>query len=518
MSNHDPHRPFAKLEFATYLDKAMEDAKLSPKQVYEKTLINERSIRAWRTGERLPQISQLEILAQAINRPQDELVKALVESSKQKSSRTKSPKFLNPLNVESHLVESEKLPINSDKKVVRGLSELNQSMIYMVESLERTDNINSEILVVFQSKDRVFTDEARNRWHQALGKAIKNGWTVHQITQVAQAGRDVNRVLFAVSNILRFVDNSDKYNLYKFRQKGSPIAAHGMLIIPGKSAFISMATQNSDCIDLGIHLRVDSDNDQIEAYRARFELLKQQAEVVYEKFDSYQQPKILAAFSKCDQESGDRTVVLKRISEITRPAYFYKPDSDWAKALQKHYNFTDEQIKDHIEARKRRHDELMKRLNTSRYRYIYCKSLLDEFVQTGRVYPFYFEASLQQRLDQLKELKNLLLNSKNFEIALAEEEEEESILNIKPTFCEVKDGILTVMEVPYHDIEGKLGHKWFLIKDSTITAAFQEHLSQLWDRLKVESKDQMSVLRWITQKINTLEDRIRFSGCNVVEA
>jgi transcriptional regulator with XRE-family HTH domain len=508
MPQADLNRPFADLPFANYLDRAMEDKKMSPKKIAEQTSINERLIRAWRTGERIPKIGMLRKLAEALGHSYEELQSTWIASMEQKPARSKKAIAPNPFNVNGSSTTQIYEPEDLNERVIRELSQLQIAVISMIESLGKPSRNNNEILIAFQSKNRLFDDVSRERWNIALGDAIKKGWTVHHIIQVS---RDLDRILFAVSNLLRFVDNSEKYNLFKFKQKGAPIAAHGMIVIPGKSALICMATKNEDCLDSAIYLNASDDNDQIEAYKDRFELLRKQAELVFKKFDSYQQPQLLAAFSRSDQESGARIVSLKRISEINRPSYFYEFDSDWAKAIQKHFKFTDEELEEHIKTRRKRHEDLIERLNDSGYRYIYYKSCFERFVNEGKAYPFYFEANLQQRLDQLKEIENLLLNSPNFEIALVEEDEE-IITNMKPTFCEVKAGVIAIMEVPYHDKKGNFGgHKWFLIEDQTITRAFEEHLSQLWDRLRDSSKDQISVLRWFRQKIQTLEDRIRLS-------
>lgn len=486
----------------------MGEANLSPKQIAERTHINERLVRAWRTGERLGQLEKLPSLAKVLQCPYEELEKHLVESMKKKPERRPKTIFSSPLNVNGTSVSQKETPENFNGRVIRDKSQLRAVMISMIESLEETNDKSSEILIALQSKNRILDNEARDRWHQSLGDAIKKGWTVHHIIQV---GRDLDRILFAVSNILRFIDNSEKYNLYKFKQKGIPIVAHGVIIIPGKSALICTATKSEDDLDSGIYLNANSDNDEIEVYRERFELLTKQAEFICEKFDRYQQPELLNAFSRSDQESGSRTVMLKRISEIHRPLSFYTPNSDWAKALQKYYKFSEDEIKEHIKTRKKRHDEILERLNESRYRYIYYKSCFEQFANTGEAYPYYFKATLQQRLDQLKEIENLLLNSPNFEIALIEEDEE-NMVNIKPVFCEVKEGIAAIMEVPCYDQQGEIDHKWFLIKDSIVIRSLEEHLLQLWDRLRATSKDQISVLRWFKQKIQTLEDQIRLSN------
>jgi hypothetical protein len=513
MANTDRYRPYADLPFAMYLDRKMEEMNLSPKKIAAIVKVDERLIRAWRTGERLGQLEKLPGLAQALQCSYKELEEHLIESIKKKPSRKSRTIFSSPLNGGETSISCEKLSNDLNQQVIRDRSKLNMSMISMIESLGEPDSESHEILIVLQSKHRTLDDEARDRWHQSLGDAIKKGWTVHHIIQV---GRDLDRILFAVSNILRFIDNSEKYNLYKFKQKGSPIAAHGMIVIPGKSALICTATKNEDYLDSGIYLNANGDSEQIEVYRERFELLKKQSESVYEKFDRYQQPELLEAFSRSDQESGSRTVILKRISEIHRPLYFYAPDSDWVKALRQYFSkFTEDEFEEHIKTRKKRHNEILKRLNESRYRYIYYKSCFEEFVETGKAYPHYFTATPQQRLDQLKEIENLLLNSPNFEIALVEGDEE-NMVNIKPIFCEVKEGITAVMEVPCNDHEGNIDHKWCLIKDPTITRALEEHLLQLWDRLRATSKDQISVLRWFRQKIQTLEDKIRLSDTNSI--
>jgi hypothetical protein len=100
-------------------------------------------------------------------------------------------------------------------------------------------------------------------------------------------------------------------------------------------------------------------------------------------------------------------------------------------------------------------------------------------------------------------------SNQNFELAILSESEEAEIVNLKPSFCEVKDGIITTMEIPTgtKDDQGNLQHRWFLIADPATTTAFNDYFSEIWDRLKDDSKG-LRALAWLNKQITTLEDKL----------
>jgi hypothetical protein len=520
-------QPYATLPFAVFLSQVMEARKISPKTVETASHINERLIRAWRSGERLPSLESgyLSDLAKALGCGQKELEARLRQSLQQvprkstgrgqnhRSQQKPLPKpaVLNPLDVDQTNPLQDTTGAPPPQKVTRGKEALNKAMIAMIQSLgQPADDINNRILIYFHSKEVVFEQEYREQWHESLRGAIQNGWFIDHLIQFS---RNNTRTLITISNILRFISDKDQYALYKFKHKKPVDASDGMLVIPGRSAMICCSTSQPEFVDEGIFFQAAEDGQVIEVYTKHFELLKQQAELVYRKFDNYQQEEVLQAFMDSDNQAGDRTVILKRISEVTRPEEFYKMGSSWSKAIQKYYKFSPNELQQHLKTRKERHDKFRSVIKGNRCRYIYYAKCLKEFVETGKAYPYYFQATEQERLEQLIETKKLILapeSNNNFELAIIHDAEENIIGDIKPSFCEVKSGVITILEVPtgIRDEDGNLQHKWFLIEDSAITTAFQDYLSDVWDRLREDSKG-LSALRWLNQQINTLEDQLR---------
>jgi transcriptional regulator with XRE-family HTH domain len=507
-------RPYASLPFAIYFDEIIKSRGQSATQFAESVEINERLIRAWRTGERIPNFKNIEVLRKALEIPFDEIKDKLVESIRlgdEQKSKPASEHLLAVKKMETSLHSKHReLPI----KITQNKINLNQALINLVQSLKTpSDDQNNRILIIFQSRDIVFEKEFLGEWKSSLKNTIKNGWTIEHIVQIDRARE---RNLRTISNILTYVSDEDQYQLYKLKHKKLVDVSSGMLIIPGVGAIICYATEHPDYIDKGIFLQQGEDDDQIQIYAKHFELMKQQSDPVFRKYDNTQQQEVLQALEelgKADQHPGERLVFLKRLSEVTRPLYFYDKDSNWAKAIQKYYNFTDEQLDNHLETRKQRHEVFRNTLRNDRCRYIYYLRTLNEFVSTGTTYPHYFQATEQERLDQLLEIRRLILSedsNKNFEFALIHEDEEHILGDVKPSFCEVKKGVVTTMEVPTgtSDENGNLKHKWFVIEDATVTNAVVDYFSDIWDFLKDDSKG-LSALLWLNQKINGLEDQLK---------
>jgi transcriptional regulator with XRE-family HTH domain len=511
-------KPYAGSPFTQLFDQALKDKGLSTQAFAELTGINERMIRFWRSGGRLPHFNRLPVLSTMLELSLDELritlIKSLQEKDNPSDSTTKGKVEKNSLY--HALAVNDTNPLQEQTtgdlpaKVTTGKANVNQAMIALIQSLGKPpDRLNNRIQLIFQNKDVVFEKEYLDLSRDALKKAIDNGWYLEQIIQV---NRNHERTLRTIFNILNYTNDENQYMLYKMKHKKSVEVSTGMLVIPGKAALICYATQDPDCIDRAIFFQANPDHEQIEVYSEHFELLKQQSEPVFRKFDHDEHQKVLEELWKSDHKAGDRIVFLKRISEVTRPAYFYDRNSNWAKSIQKYYQMTDEQLDDHLSIRKQRHDQFRDVLKKNRCRYMYCASLLEEFVNTGRCYPYYFEATEQERLDQLRETRRLVLSeesNQHFELAILSKSEEAEIANLKPSFCEVKDGIITTMEIPTgtKNDQGNLQHRWFLIEDPATTMAFHNYFSEMWDRLKDDSTG-VPALIWLNRHITTLEDKL----------
>jgi transcriptional regulator with XRE-family HTH domain len=506
-------KPYALLPFAVYFDELIKRKGQSSKAFADSVDINERLIRAWRSGERIPNFPNLEALRQVLDLPFDEVKDKLVESMQKKGERKSSTKPSSPLLAIDEVVPSSNLSIQSrSTKVTSDKSKLNQSLIHLVQSLgEPRDQQHNRILITFQSRDVVFEKEFVEEWKSSLKNTIQNGWFIEHIIQIDRARE---RNLRTISNILRYMSNEDQYQLYKLKHKKLVDVSSGMLIIPGVGAIVCYATQHPDCIDKGISFKSGADDNQIQICAEHFELIKQQSDSVFKKYDNTKQQEALQEaleeLAQTDHHAGERIVFLKRLSEVIRPLSFYDKDSNWAKAIQKYYNFTDQQLDKYLETRKKRHEAFRNTLRNDRCRYIYYLKTLNEFISTGTTYPYYFHATEQERLDQLLEIRRLILSedsNKNFEFALIHEDEEAILGDVKTSFCEVKKGLVTTMEVPTGTVDenGNLQHKWFVIEDVTVTNAVADYFSDIWDLLKDDSKG-LSALLWLNQQINTLED------------
>jgi hypothetical protein len=504
------------LGFHIYFGKALKERGISTTDFAKSVEVNERSIRFWRTGKRIPSFEheKLPLISQELEISLDEL-KAMISKSRQEqgpsnNNKKKEDKSSLPEVISADSINPQDFNEPLPESITRGKANINKSMIALVQSLGKpVDRKNNRILFIFQNRDVVFEKVLLDQWRSALKNAIDNGWFIEQIIQV---DRNRERTLRTIFNILNYTNDENQYMLYKLKHRKPFDVSTGMLIVTGKAALISYATQDPDYIDQSIFIKAETEHEQINIYAQHFELLRQQADPVFIKYDNSQHQEILTELTESDKEAGDRIVFLKRISEVTRPEYFYNKQSNWARSIQKYYDMTDEQFEIHLATRELRHMQFRDVLRKNHCKYIYRKRDLKEFIKTGKCYPYYFEASHQERLDQLLETRRLILSPESngrFDLALISEEEEDIIGNIQPCFLEIKDGILTTMEIPTgkRDKHGNLLHRWFLIKDPAITNAFNDHFSDVWDRLRDDSKG-IATVTWLNKQINTLEDRL----------
>jgi transcriptional regulator with XRE-family HTH domain len=513
------NQPYASSVFTRYFEQVVTEKGLSAAEMAVLTGFNERLIRAWRKGERLPNFQKLEMLSKVLEVSIEELKEKLfatLQNSndlKEATPRTRATKNRaeNPLATHSDHSSYENVSEELPAKIVSGKQELCKALIALVQSLgEANDPDNNKIMIAFNAKEVIFNKEYLSKWHDCLKEAIKRGWFIEHIIQMDT--RD--RALRAIGNILRYTVENDQYLQYKPKYKRSIDVSSGLVVVPGQAALVCYATEHPEAISSGVLMMADENKQEIEIYEKYFELLKKTSEKTSLKYANNQCQDALEEVARADQEAGDRIVLLRRLSEVTHPDYFYEKGSNWSKAIQKYYRMTEEELDRHLDTRRERHYRLRTILKTNRCKYIYYTKVLRDFIDEETCYPYYFSPSLEEKLDQLIELRRLVLapeSNGNFEFAIISEEEEKSLDldDFKPIFCESKQGTITIMEIPMNtkDEEGNLQHQWYLIKDRTMTNSFHDYLADLWDRLKDDSKA-ISALAWLNQQITTLEDKL----------
>jgi hypothetical protein len=503
-------RAFESSAFTTYLNKTLQEKNIPTKSFAKSLNIDASVVRTWLRGDQMPRDPERwSAIATVLETSPQEIQNLVVASLKSRRPNTEKnhPKQYRPFEVkEPHPLETQYL--SKPSGVQKGRENLNDALIAMIGSLGKPKGEQS-ILITFQSRGVVFDSDHIERWNSALKKAIDNGWFVEHIIQ---GDKNAERTLRTVANLLRYISDRNQYKLRVFKHKKPTDVATGMVIVEGISAMICNSIEHTEYVDSGIFLSKGKDDDKIEIYRKHYNLLRSQSEEAYTEHPGYEQQAILEAFTKCDQMAGDRIVVARRLSEVTRPRYFYEINSNWAKAMQLYYDMGEAELKQHIETREKRHSQFRSLLKNNRCRYIYYADSLNEFIEHGTSYPYYFKATKRERLDQLLETRRLIVSpesNNNFELAIIHEEEQKMIGQIMPSFCEIKGGVVTVMEVPTgtSNKHGFPNHKWFIIENLAITDAFEAYFLDFWERLKDESKG-LGALRWINKGIQTLEDQL----------
>jgi transcriptional regulator with XRE-family HTH domain len=513
------NQPYASSAFTRYFEQVVTQKGLSAAEMAALTGFNERLIRAWRKGERLPNFQKLETLSKTLEVSIEEL-KEKLSTTLQNHAKTEeiSPKVKTTKNRSEGLLvaisntpQYEQTIEKLSTKIISGKQEMSKELISFIQLTgEVNDPPNNKILMAFNVKEVIFNKEYLPVWHNSLKEAIKRGWTIEHIIQMDT--RD--RALRAIGHILLHTDDNDQYLQYKPKHKRSIDVSNGLVVVPGKGALICYATEQPEYISAGIWIPAKENKKEIEIYEKHFELIKKNSEKTSLKYANNQCQEALEEIARSDQQAGDRIVLLKRLSEVTHPDYFYEKGSNWSKSIQKYYKMTDEKLEQHLTTRRERHSRLRAVLKTNRCKYIYYAKVLKEFIDEETCYPYYFRPELTEKLDQLKEIRRLVLapeSNNNFEFAIISEEEEKSLnlSDFRPVFCESKQGVITIMEIPMNikDKEGNLQHQWHLIKDRTMTNSFHDYFVELWDSLKDDSKG-LPALAWLNQQINTLEDKL----------
>jgi hypothetical protein len=487
------------------------------------------TVRAWLRGTRIPSVHHpcIEKLSRILNIDSSEIQKIQLEAlkDKKKQGRPKTPQnnYLDPLAELD--CSATKVEIDDHRKIkshgsLLGTRKLGETMISMVRNLPDVKDLISskgtyenQILLTFQSKNSIFYKEKdlNNEWQKSLLGAIHKGWKITHLIRLDPI--ESKRTFEFVSNSFRFFEGCGEYKPQCFNEKKILSPSYGLFLLP-KDGLILFTSDNSDLADSAIYT---NNSEQIEILRKHYLQLKEKTVSIFDEFDSYEQGNFVERIIKSDDEVGDRIIIARRLSEITRPIEWYDIKHRWAKELTKYLERTSppgERIdfSEHIYHRKMRAKKLEEIDSKYNCRYIYPRSVIENFIDGGKTHPYYFEATIDERIQQLERMCELL-NYKTYQMALVGNEKEGNIYEkIKPSFCEVQGNHLFFMEFWYKgDEESQERVKWFSTQERVVVRAFQEYLSKIWDNIPDEHKDEYYVRSFLNDaiaKLNLKRDKI----------
>ncbi len=508
--------------FAALLRQRVEEKNLTGEKLAKETDLDSGKTRAILRGDRL--ISEfsddLPKLAKALDIPLQHLKTTLMEArkirEKEKEARRRQGRGRTKLSSSQEKL-SRSLggsPFENDHEELEksrqgsSASDENESirreLIDILKKQAAIENTNSEVFLTYQGSRSVFEEESE--WLKVVENVLRSGVNV---THIIRLDREIDRTLKIVRSILQYVGFKGEYKPYAFNQIGVMQAPYGVLVIPGKEAFLGFATNQAESVDSGVHLKGKKDQELIAILDKHFKQLESLSTPIIEEYPDERRGELIGKLSKLDKEVCDSIIISKHLSDIVKPDSQFKITSGEAQWLREVYKLDDEKLEEEIEVRKQRKRELAERLKRNRCFYVYPKSCIEDLVEKGLFDPNlgeYFRLTDREILEVLHSLIELLA-MQNYRMALLSEAE--WIQGIRPSFCEVRDGVLSVMEIPTETIEKQITLKWIVIRDPFITSALHEHFSRYWHKeIPDYDKDKYLIEKWLMQQIQKVESRI----------
>lgn len=491
------------------------------------------SIRQIIRGDRIPADKNpiLKSMAELLDVEEQTLLLCCIESRRQKRenspSRNKPKKSVtNYKQVDNGiepLTEGEAPPTNFNISnslpkqkyaTIEGSKKLACAIISILKKIEKHDSGSNRVLLTFQSRDSLFgSDLALEREYQkSLVEALEKGWNIEHLIRLDSKHKQ--RTYEIVANSTRFFGQKGKYIPQYFQAKSVLTPPYGLLILPGKEALISLATNQPFYTDSAIYTK---DQKQLAILESHFEQLQKQSEFIFQSYENYEQKKFVEALQEVDPEPGARIILTRRMSEITRPIEWYNNNSSWVKQLMNYLTKSspDTDFSNHIAHRKLRAETLQNHLEKGKdfYRYIYPKSCLETFANQGKTFvdksgtiPYYFEAKPDERIQQFNKIIDLL-NYEKYQMALLDDETDTKLFSqMKPSFCEVQGHHAVLMEFWTKNENGTGSSQWFFCNERVVASAFQDRFSELWNNIPDKCKDKEDIICWIKSKIRKLEE------------
>jgi hypothetical protein len=506
--------------FGNFLKDKITNKQWSSTELAKKINEDSGAVRAWVRGDRVPCIGHecikkiADIFFMDFEEVKNIQIQALTErknSPKKYSKKLGEGKnLIDPLtrsvNPSEHQEIRDSRP-DSDYGCIKGTKIIGETMISMLDKLSKEKDLaNKEILLTFQSKDSIFNREKdlQNKWQNVQFNCIKNNFNITHLLRLDP--NESKRTYEFVSSSLQFFEGTGKYNPMYLNSQKILLPSYGLFLLP-EEGLILFTSQQPETMDAAIYTR---DSEQLEILRNHYFQLKEQSTSIFKVYESYEQGDFVEELVNSDDEPGDRVILSRRLSEITRPTGWYNENHPWAKSLIKYLTETapkDKKIdfSDHIDHRKKRAEKIESHLNQGKYicRYIYPRSCIKSFINNGCIQPHYFIPSKEERIEQLERMLDLLRYDQ-YEIALVEDTIYETI---KPSFCEVQGNNTFIMEF----LEGQDGEldkiskcKWLLAKDKVVVRSFQEYLSKIWNSIQETDKEKYRISEILRQGIKSL--------------
>ena len=521
-----------------FIKKKLTEQKLEGVEKFAEGICDSGSFRQILSGRRVPKLGSelIKKIADKLNVPFDEIEGYQIQSMKEKQTlretSTQSKKKatqeelfepLTPLPSDNNLDLGEEGKRPNNGEYIAGCQRLISTKIQILKDLftkTKEQGLSEEeekktIFIVFQGEQSIFSisKEYQNEYQSRLADVIAQGWNVKHLIRLDP--NFLERTYEIASNSFRFLGNQGQYEPRYLNTRHILEPSYGIFMIYGEEGLISLSADEEKMADSAIYI---NNKDSLEILYKHCKQFEHRSKPIF-KLDSptYQRPDFVQAISEADSRAGDRYIISRRLTEITRPLSWYTKDHPWAQALLKYLKETGSEevdLSNHIETRKERAASLLKYLDSDLYDcyYIYPKSTFDNFVDNGLNNPYYFTTSNELIIEQLEWILGLL-KKERYHIALVGSDD---FPKIKPAFCEVQGNHLVFMESWEKNQFSNDSHKsnyshrsrWHLADDPIIVRAFQNRLSQIWQSIDSDSKDKYLNDQFIRQKIGEVKRKL----------
>jgi hypothetical protein len=510
--------------FGNFLSAKLSERNWSGQELAKAISEDGGTVRAWIRGDRIPRLGHecIEKIATLFNEDIKELELIQVEALKEKKSRAKKAsskitqgEYLAPLrkleNLSSNLKIDKYYP--EEHNCISGTKNIATAMVSMLNSISDQKNVSSEkILLTFQSRDSIFNGEKelQNKWQNLLMNSISNNWTIIHLIRLDPG--ESKRTYEFVSNSLQLFKGPGKYEPMYFNTQKILMPSYGLFLLP-QEGLILFSSKQPHVVDSAIYTK---DKKQLEALKNHYDQLKVQSNPIFRIYHSYEQGNFVKKLSESDEEIGNRIIFSRRLSEITRPLFWYDENHNWAKSLIANLKKTAPKgesidFNSHILHRRNRALKIEEYLSKEQYffSFIYPKSCIESFIRNGYVNKYYyFKATEEERIEQLERMLDLL-DYKCYNIALVEDDIYE---NIKPSFCEVQGNSICIMEFLHEDedeLDEPARSQWLLTEEKVTVRSFQEYLSKIWNNIQKTDTEKHIIGNFLRKGISDLKNEIK---------
>jgi hypothetical protein len=374
---------------------------------------------------------------------------------------------------------------------------LNAIITLVREAVENGIENSSEILLSFQSEKDIFDGFPllHQQWKDEVSRALKMGWNIHHLWRL---NKNVTRSLKLVEDIIEWLGYEGKYEPIYLDKYGTITPANELIVIPGVGAMLCLASDNMDHIDTAFFYHQE---EAVSSLRNYFNQLSVNTDsllkvLTIEEFH--------ISITEKDKKLGDHLIVRRELDSMTVPY------SLWDKYLHR-LPMKEDEINVHLTRIQSRIDSFYSQVERYKFKFMCSMKSIEYMVSAGNYMnnDVYKRPQPEDIAEHISYLICLLKKYDNFELGLLDNQQNESIPGVN---WEIKGEHTVAMDIWAKDIS-----KWdsndrglfVVITEGTISGAFKDYFTHLWDKITPKYRDKEYVISWLEEKLEWYHNKIK---------